>query len=130
MPLAAVIHKLGLLSRAKRSRTWGSTAVGKNRITVGNVTYEVEGNEVFIGNGVVTVGEDFVCSGLENSVHIYWHGDLASLQTDMAVTCQTIHGEVAANGSVHCETINGNVGVHGSLTVKQCSGNIIAKGFC
>lgn len=102
--------------------------MGKNRITVNGVTYEVEGNNVSVRNGVIYVDGVVVHSGLDNSVHITWHGDLASLKSDGAVTCNSIHGDVIAGGSVNCKNVDGNVGVHGSVNVTTCQGDIIAGG--
>ena len=102
--------------------------MGKNRITVNGVTYEVEGNNVSVHNGVIYVDGNVVHSVLDNSVHITWHGDLASLQTDGAVTCNSVQGDVIAGGSVSCYKVDGNVGSHSSVNVRQCNGNIFALG--
>lgn len=102
--------------------------MGKNRITVNGVTYEVEGNNISVINGVIYADGVAVHSGLENSVHITWHGDLASLRTDGSVTCGSVEGDVIAGGSVKCHNVSGNVGAHGSVKAGGCGGSIIAGG--
>ncbi len=102
--------------------------MAKNRMTINGVTYEVEGNNISVRNGVIYVDGVVVHSGLDNSVHITWRGDLASLQADGSVTCGSVEGDVIAGGSVNCHNVSGNVGAHGSVKAGKCDGNIIAKG--
>lgn len=102
--------------------------MGRNRFIINDVIYEVEGNNISIRNGVIYVDGVVVQSGLDNSVHITWHGDLASLQADGSVTCGSVEGDVIAGGSVKCQNVGGNVGAHGSVRAGRCGGNIIAKG--
>lgn len=102
--------------------------MAKNRISINGAIYEVEGSNVSVRNGVVYVDGVTVHSGLSDSVHVIWRGDLASLQSDGSVTCGSVEGDVIAGGSVNCHNVSGNVGAHGSVKAGKCGGNIIAKG--
>jgi hypothetical protein len=125
--LAAIIDKPDLSSKATRSQTFGSS-MGRNRLTVNGVTHFVEGNNISVRNGVIYADGVAVHSGLDSGIHITWYGDLASLQADGSVTCDSVQGDVIAGGSVKCHNVSGNVGAHGSVKAGRCGGNIIAGG--
>lgn len=98
------------------------------RITVDGQTFTVEGNNVSIINGVVTVGGSTVISGLTGNVNIKWEGDLASLKTDASVTCRDVNGSVEAAGSVNCGNVSGSVNAGGSIKASGHIGKSINAG--
>lgn len=88
----------------------------KNRITVNNVTVEVEeGSHVVVRNGVLFVNGEAIQSQLSGDVHVHWHGDLASLEADGSVSCRDVEGDLTAGGSVQCRNVEGTVSAGGSV---------------
>lgn len=83
--------------------------MSRNKIIVNGTTVEVEGNNVAIRGGTVYVDGLPVHSGLSGVVEIIWHGNLASLEAEGSVTCDSIYGNVAAGNSVHCKHLLGTV---------------------
>lgn len=102
--------------------------MGKNRIVVNGISFEVEGSNVSIHSGNIYVNGASVCSVLDQDVHIYWHGELASLQANGQVTCGDIHGDVTANGRVNCQNVAGEVSSNGRVQANRVYNNINANG--
>lgn len=96
----------------------------KNRIVINGVVIEVDGSNVSVCDGVIYVNGIPVQSQLAGNVHIYWHGDLASLDADGSVECENIHGNITAGGSVRCGDISGNVTAGGSVKVSSYGSGI------
>ncbi len=97
----------------------------KNRIIVNNISVEVEeGSHVVVRNGVLYVNGETVQSQLSGEVHIVWHGDLAYLETDGAVTCRDVGGNVTAGGPVTCRDVDGSITAGSSVAARGHSGDV------
>lgn len=99
-----------------------------NRITINGVTVEVEGENVSVRAGVIYVDGVAVQSQLSGDVHVFWHGDLASLEADGSVSCRDVDGDVTAGGSVECRHVEGSVTAGGSVHTRGASA-VAAVGF-
>lgn len=100
-----------------------------NRIVINGIAVQVEGSNVVVRNGVLYVNGVSVVSQLSGEVHIYWHGDLASLKADGSVECRDVNGSISAGGSVNCRNIEGHVLAGGSVYQSgRRHGNIYAGG--
>lgn len=102
--------------------------MGKNRIVVNGITFDVDGNNVSIHSGTVYVDGVSVCSVQDQDVHIHWHGELANLQADGQVTCGDVHGDVTANGRVICQDVAGEISSNGRVKAARVYSNINANG--
>jgi len=105
----------------------------KNRIVINGVAIEVEGSNVSVRGDTVYVEARRVASGLSGEVHIFWDGDLAMLDADGSVTCNSVRGNVTAGGSVRCGDIAGHVTAGGSIhssgsTIPPRYGNHVIAG--
>lgn len=100
-----------------------------SRITVNGQTYEVEGADIVIRNGIVTVnGKTVGHDRVAGVVQIKWEGPLANLHSDSSVSCDEVKGNVDAAGSVNCDNIGGNVSAGGSVNCDSVGGSIRAGG--
>lgn len=99
----------------------------KNVITINGTRIEIEGNNVSIVNGIVTV-DGVIISTVPSGVEIHWKGDLASLTTDSSVICDNVQGDVDAGGSVNCDNVKGSVTAGGSVNCDDVGGSVSAGG--
>ncbi len=101
----------------------------RNTIVINGVAIEVEGNNVTVRAGTVYVDNQPVQSGLSGSVHVYWFGELANLETNGSATVHgSVHGNVIANGSVQCDDVKGWAKANGAVHGSKINGNINANG--
>ena len=89
--------------------------MARNRIVINGVSIDIDGNNVSVRGGTISVDGIAVASGLSGNVHISWDGSLASLDADGSVECGDVHGNVNAGGSVKCHHIEGSVNAGGSV---------------
>lgn len=89
--------------------------MGLNRITINNITVEVEGNDVSVRKGVIYVDEVPIATRLSGEVHVIWEGDLATIEADGSVTCHDVAGNVFAGGSIQCRDVEGHINAKGSV---------------
>lgn len=101
----------------------------KNRIVINGVAIEVEGGNVSVYNGTLYIDDRPVQSGLSGQVHVYWYGDLATLDADGPVTLHgNVYGNVSANGRVDCHEVKGSCHANGRVGAARVGGSIHANG--
>ncbi len=98
------------------------------KITVNGKSIEISGDarNVSISNGRITVGGVEVGSGLSGIVKVQWDGPLASVESDAAVECGDVHGDVSGGNSVSCRDVKGSVKAGNSVVCGQVAGNVKA----
>ena len=84
-------------------------------ITVNGNNIQVEGTNILIRNGTISVNGNVVEKNASGIVKIDLNGTLASLNTDCSVNCEKVEGNVNAGGSVNCGDVGGNVCAGGSI---------------
>jgi phage baseplate assembly protein gpV len=101
-----------------------------NRITINGKTITIQGNasNVTIVNGTVTVNGKTIASDLSGIVEVKWEGPAASVQSDAAVTCGDVQGNVRAAGSVNAANVGGDVRAGGSVNCDKVGGGVQAGG--
>lgn len=100
-----------------------------NTITVNGKTYEAEGKDISVINGVVMVDGKPIGEKVSGVVEIKFDGDLASLRSDAAVTCKNVKGNVDAGGSVTAlGDVGGNIDAGGSVSCSVANGQIKGGG--
>lgn len=100
-----------------------------NRIVINGVAIEVEGSNVSMRAGTIYVDDQPVQSGLSGQVHVYWYGNLASLEANGPVTCHgDVYGNVRANGPVSCDDVRGSTKANGPVWGSRVGGNVSANG--
>lgn len=92
-------------------------------ININGKRIEVQGNNISINNGVVTVDGVTVEEGLQGVVKVVWEGPLASLEADTSVECGDVHGDVRGGNSVTCKNVQGNVRAGNSVNCGKVGGN-------
>ena len=92
--------------------------MSRNRIVINGMASEIEGNDVLVLNGTVYVDGIPVRTGMSGEVHIFWHGDLATLSADGSVNCQDVCGDVSSASFVHCRDVAGRITAGGSVSVQ------------
>ena len=103
--------------------------MAKNVIIVNGVRFEVEGSaHVSVGGDSISVNGNKVVGGLSGIVKVQWEGPLASLESDGAVECGSVGGNVDAGGSVSCGDVAGDVDAGGSVNCGRVGGDIDAGG--
>ena len=65
---------------------------------------------------------------LARQVEIIWTGPLLNVQSDFAVSCENVSGDVNAGGSVNCDAVDGDVNAGGNVSCDDVGGNIKAGG--
>lgn len=99
-----------------------------NKITVNGKTYETEGKNISVINGVVTVDGKQVGGEVSGVVEIKFEGDLASLKSDASVSCGNVQGTVQAGGSVNADNVGGDINAGGSVNCDATYGTVTARG--
>lgn len=96
-------------------------------IIIDGATYS--GNSVSIINGRVTI--DGVAQDTKSSGPVeirVTEGVLGELNSDAAVFCGEVRGNVRAGGSVHCNNVAGSVSAGGSVNCDNVGGGVNAGG--
>lgn len=109
--------------------------MGLNRITINNITVEVEGNDVSVRKGVIYVDDVPIATHLSDEVHVIWEGDLANIESDGSVTCRDVAKNVFAGGSIQCRDVGGHINAKGSVHATGAAsgtgaGVRIGRGVC
>lgn len=102
-----------------------------NSIIIDGKRINVQGNNISIINGIISIDGKIIDNNLSGEVHIIWEGDLANLTTDANVTCGNVHGNVSCGvGSANVSgNVGGNVSSGGSANItSNVSGSVSAGG--
>lgn len=98
-------------------------------ITVNGKRYDnIQGNNISVINGVITVDGKVIDEGLSGVVEVKWEGALANLTSSASVTCGKVDGNVKASGSVTCYSVGGGVSAGGSVKCDDVTGDVDAGG--
>jgi hypothetical protein len=96
-------------------------------ITINGVVYgNIEGGNISIINGRVTIDGVLQDQQVQGVVKIIVEGDLASLKTDASVQCGNVHGDVTAGSSVSCDNVEGSVSAGSSVSCENVGRNVSA----
>jgi hypothetical protein len=101
-----------------------------NSITINGVKFETSGSaSISIRNGTVTVGGNFIRTGLSGDVRVIWEGPLASLDCDGSAETGPVAGNVSAGNGVKVSgDVRGNVSSGNGVTCNKVGGSIQAGG--
>lgn len=89
----------------------------------------VDGNNISISNGTVTVDGKVIVTEIGATPEIKWEGPAANIRIDQGnLTCQDVSGDVEVGGSMKCRSISKSAQVGGSLTADSIEGNVTAGG--
>jgi hypothetical protein len=101
-----------------------------NSIIIDGKRITVQGNNISIVNGQISIDGKTIDDNLSGEVHIIWEGDLANLTTDGSVTCNDVHGNVSSGGSANIGgNVGGNIFSGGSANITgNVSGSVSAGG--
>jgi len=90
----------------------------------------VEGNNVSIVNGVITVDGKAVETKLSGIVKIIWEGPIANVKSDSSIVVNgDVSGNVAAGSHVSCENVNGSVAAGSHINCESIGGNASAGSY-
>lgn len=99
-----------------------------NRVSINGKTY-TSNSSITVVNGVVTIDGKTV---EEDAKHVMTikiiEGSIGELQTDKAVVCENVTGNVRAGGSVNADNIGGDVHASGSVSCDDVKGSVQAGG--
>lgn len=96
------------------------------KITIDGITYQ--GKDINVIDGKVTVDGKLVTTLNETVKTILVKGELASLTTDLNVSCDEVHGDVHAGGNVNVTMVGGNLHGGGTVNVEEVTGNVASWG--
>jgi hypothetical protein len=101
-----------------------------NSIIIDGKKITVQGTNISIVNGNISIDGKPIGNTLSGEAHIIWEGDLASLNTDGSVTCNNVHGNISSGGSINVKgNVDGNITAGGSANITgSVSGSVISGG--
>lgn len=94
-------------------------------------TYNIpNGKSISMINGSVYVDGKLLTDApdLSGVLEIKWDGELASLTTDLSVSCDNVSGDVHAGQHVTCGRVEGSVNANGHVTCGRVVGDVKAGG--
>jgi len=91
------------------STKYNSKNIDMNKITINGETFEVEGNNIVVKNGKISVDGKVVKENLSGNVKVEFTGDLAKLDCTSAVINGNVQGNVDCTSAVITGNVQGDV---------------------